>query len=409
MPDVKIEIGFDLSANGIGSYFTLDDTTKGVLDNATFKLAGTVLTDVTQYARTFTTRRGRSRQLDRFTAGAATVVLDNRARTFDPLAGTALTPYAGQIVPRKELRVSVNNLDVFTGQIEDWNLTYQLSGDSIAEAQCSDGFALIANQTLNAGTAAAQSSGARITSYLNALGWPTAQASVATGQATLLADVISENTNGLQYLQKVEASEGGGAALFVNKSGLMTFRDRSQVQTFGGVAFGTGGIPFQAIDVQYGTETLYTEATVTRSSSSTSTIGTATAANATAVTAYGPTTYTVDTLLDSGGQAEQLANWLVGKYSTPQYVVRSITVNLGALSSTQLVQVLGLELADVIQVTWTPNNIGSALSQYLLVDAIEHRADPGQHYVTLSMSAQQVAFQLDSTFFGLLDSNILGL
>jgi len=408
VPDLKVEIAFDLAANGLGDFFTLNDTTKGVLDNATYKLAGNILQDVTAYTRSITTRRGRSRQLDRFTAGAATIRLDNRARTFDPLAGTALTPYAGQIVPRKEVKITVDSVDVFTGQVEDWDLVYELSGDSVAEASCSDGFALIANQTLAAGTAAAQLTGARISTYLNALGWPTAQTSIATGQATLLADTISVNTNGLQYLQKVEASENGGAALFVNKAGLITFRDRSQAQTFSGVAFGTGGIPFQAIEVQYGTETLYTEATVTRSNG-TSTIGTATVTNDAAATSYGYTTYTLDTLLDSDGKASELASWLSGKYSTPQYVIRSLTVNLQGISSAAASQVLGLEVADIVQVTWTPNGVGTALSQYVGIDEIRHEAVPGRYLVTFSMSAQQVGFILDDAIFGVLDNDILGL
>ena len=32
-----VEIAFDLSANGVGNWFTLDDPLKGVLDNTTYK------------------------------------------------------------------------------------------------------------------------------------------------------------------------------------------------------------------------------------------------------------------------------------------------------------------------------------------------------------------------------------
>lgn len=407
MPNPKVEIAFDLSANGLGDFFTLDDTTKGVLDGATYKLAGDILQDVTSYTRAITIRRGRSRQLDRFTSGAATITLDNRTRRFDPLAGTALTPYAGQIVPRKEVAVSVGGVPIFTGQVEDWDLAYQLSGDSVAEAVCADGFALIAQDTLAGSATTSQLTGARIDSVLTALNWPIGKRAIGTGDATLIADTIAAETNGLQYLQKVEASEPG--AFFVNRAGSMTFRDRSDTQTYSGVAFADNGagIPYQGIDVLYGTEELYTATVVTRNNG-TAAVGTASASNATAQAAYGITTLNVETLLSTDAQATELANYLLGKYQAPTYRVDALDVILEGMTSSQAGQVLGLELADVVKVTFTPNSIGDAIVQYALVDGIEHNITPNAHHVRLTLSATEVGFVLDSEQFGVLDFNILG-
>ena len=407
MPNPKVEIAFDLSANGLGDFFTLDDTTKGVLDGTAYKLAGDILQDVTSYTRDISIRRGRSRQLDRFTAGAATITLDNRARRFDPLAGTALTPYAGQIVPRKEATISVSGVPIFSGQVEDWNLRYDLSGDSVAEAVCADGFALISQDTLAGSATTSQLTGARISSVLTAAGWPIGKRAIGTGDATLIADTIPAEANVLQYLQKVEASEPG--AFFVNRAGNMTFRDRSDTQTFTGVSFaddGTG-IQYQGIDVLYGTEELYTNVVVTRSNG-TATIGTATAADATSQAAYGINTLAVETLLSSDAQATDLAQYLLGKYQTPTYRVDALDVILEGMTSTQAGQVLGLELADVVKVTFTPNQVGTAIQQFALVDGIEHRINPNAHTIRLTLSATEVGFVLDSEQFGVLDSNILG-
>jgi hypothetical protein len=407
MPNPKVEIAFDLSANGLGDFFTLDDTTKGVLDGTAYKLAGDILQDVTSYTRDISIRRGRSRQLDRFTAGAATITLDNRARRFDPLAGTALTPYAGQIVPRKEATISVSGVPIFSGQVEDWNLRYDLSGDSVAEAVCADGFALISQDTLAGSATTSQLTGARISSVLTAAGWPIGKRAIGTGDATLIADTIPAEANVLQYLQKVEASEPG--AFFVNRAGNMTFRDRSDTQTFTGVSFaddGTG-IPYQGIDVLYGTEELYTNVVVTRSNG-TAAVGTATAADATSQAAYGINTLAVETLLSSDAQATDLAQYLLGKYQTPTYRVDALDVILEGMTSTQAGQVCGLELADVVKVTFTPNRIGTAIQQFALVDGIEHRINPNAHTIRLTLSATEVGFVLDSEQFGVLDSNILG-
>jgi hypothetical protein len=407
MPDPKVEIAFDLSANGIGDFFTLDDPTKGVLDGTTYKLAGDILQDVTSYTRDIRIRRGRSRQLDRFTSGAATITLDNRVRRFDPVAGTALTPYAGQIVPRKEVAVSVAGVPIFSGQVEDWNLNYSLAGDSVAEAVCADGFALIAQDTLAGSATTSQATGARIDSVLTALGWPSGKRAIGVGDATLIADTIAAESNGLQYLQKVESSEPG--AFFVNRAGLMTFRDRSDTQVYSGVAFaddGTG-IPYQGIEVLYGTEELYTATVVTRSNG-TATVGTATASSSTAQAAYGITTLNVETLLSTDAQASELANFLLGKYQDPTYRVNALDVIVEGISATQAGQVLALELADVVKVTFTPNRLGAAIAQYALVDGIEHTITPNAHNIRLTLSATEVGFVLDSDQFGVLDSNILG-
>jgi hypothetical protein len=399
-----VEIGFNLAANGVGNWFTLDDTVKGVLDNPTYLYAGDVLVDVTSSVRKVQISRSRSRQQRKTNAATCQIELDNRTRLFDPTYPSS--PYYGGIVPRKQVQVTISGAYAFVGNVEDWDLSYDLSGDSVAVAKCVDGFALLANQTLSLGTATAQATGARIGAYLTTLAWPTAARSIGTGQATLLADVITEGTNGLSYLQKVETSEADGA-LFVSRSGAMTFRDRSQTQAYSGVAFGTDGIPFSEIEVQYGTETLYTEVVVTRSNG-TATIGTATAVDTAGTASYGVTTLEVATILADATQATNTANYLVGKYGQPRYAIKSLGIVTEGLTADQVGDLLALELSDVVLVTWTPNNVGTALTQYLAVDGITHDISPGSHTVQLELSAQAVGFTLNSAVFGVLDQNIYG-
>ena len=105
VPNTTVEIGFDLSSLG-GPFFTLDDPVQGVLDNTEFTLGGTLFYDVSQFLLGVQVARGRSRELDRYNAGQTNVVLDNRARTFDPLYSSS--PYAGQIVPHREIRIKSN-------------------------------------------------------------------------------------------------------------------------------------------------------------------------------------------------------------------------------------------------------------------------------------------------------------
>jgi hypothetical protein len=401
---MKVEIAFDLAANGQGSWFTLDDTTKGELDNTTYLLAGDVLVDVTSYLRAVQVRRGRSRTLDKFTAGNANVTLDNRARTFDPT--NAASAYYGSIVPRKQIVITHNDAPIYVGSTEDWNFGYTLAGDSTAEVSCVDGFSILASTTRTGGTATAQATGARVGAVLTEIGWPTALRSISTGQATLDADVVEPTANTLAYLQQVELSEPG--ALFIGKTGNLTFRDRADLQAFtSGVTFGPSGIPFSEIGVVYGTEEMTNTANVVYSAGSV-VGGTATATDATAVAAYGVMEQTYDTLLGSSADASALGSWIVGLYAQPQYRVDSIGVNLAGLTSAQVNQVLALELGDNVLVSWTPNSVGSAISQYVSIDGIEHNATPADYTVKFTMSESTAAFILDDATWGVLDDDILG-
>ena len=402
---MKAEIAFDLSVNGVGDWFTLDDPAKGELDNTTYKLAGDVLVDVTDRLRDVSIKRGRSRTLEKFTAGVASLTLDNRDRRFDPLYVSS--PYYGQIVPRKQVRISVGGVNLFTGNVEEWEWSYTVDGDAIATPRAIDALATLAQAPVTAGTATAQASGARVTAILDGIGWPVATRSVSTGDATLDADVIEDGTTALAYLQKVETSEQG--ALFIDASGAVTFRSRTDLEnlTTGNTVFGPSGIDF----VDYAPASL-TEGMTNLSSvtwmGGTAVAGTAVASNLPSQAAYGVFDSAVDTLLADGTQAQDLADWLVNFYGNPKYWVDTITVALHAMDTARSAQVLALELGDVVTVGWTPNGIGSPISQFLVIDAIEHTATPDQHHVTFTLSPTTAGFILDSADFGILDTDQLG-
>jgi hypothetical protein len=171
LPTKTVEIGFDLSGSG-APFFTLDDPTAGVLDNTEFTLGGTLFYDVTDYVITINTQRGRNRELDKYNAGALDVVFDNTTRVFDP--EYTASPFNGQIVPHREIRVKSNGTAVFYGLIDDWNLSYNPSGDNTATALASDGFTLLATQSLSAHTATSQLTGERINAVLDRpeVNWP---------------------------------------------------------------------------------------------------------------------------------------------------------------------------------------------------------------------------------------------
>lgn len=397
----KVEVGFELTV-GDTPYFRLDDPVKGKLDNVSYRLAGPIWIDISDKVAAIAIKRGKNRELDRYSAASVAVSLHNEDRTFDPLNEDS--PYVGNIIPRRSIRVSTSGYTQFTGVIEDWNLTYDVSGKSDALIQAADAFTLLAQQTLTPGTATAQLTGARVNAVLSqpTVAWPLAQRNIDTGNSQLGADVFEGNV--LSYLQEVESSEQG--QLFMAKNGDIRFINgavtvTSELSTVLFADDGTG-VPYTNAAVNYGTELLFNQVEAS------SPAGTAIANNTASQDKYGITQATVNTLLALYQQTEDLANFWVNKYGEPEYRFENLTVNLNSLTGDDQIGVLGLELGDIIQIKFTPNGVGSPIQRYGQIINIDHGIGPDRHDITFGVGSLQYSFLvLDDTGFGLLDQNAL--
>lgn len=403
----KIEIGFDLTANNQGPFLRLDDPIAGQLDNSEWTLGGEVFFDVTPRVRGYSINRGKSRQLDRYSAGGASVVLDNNDRYFDPTF--AASPYYGQIIPRRQVRITANNIVQYYGLVDDWNLDFAPQGDSTAEAVVSDGFTLLAQQTLTGSTATSQLSGARINAVLDSADvlWPSDRRNIDAGEQLLVADVIPDDTPVLQYLQQVETSEFGH--LFISKSGDVVFKDRNGVvpNSSSLVIFTDdgSGIRYTGLQVVYGSELLYNQVVATNYGATQ-----VTANDTDSQDEYGIFTLTQDGLLMDDASLIDWAVYNVNQYSQPEFRFERLDVNLSEITTEQATQVLGLELGSVVQISFTPNGIAPAIVKYAEVIAIAHAADVTAHRVSLGFSTLDYAsFVLDDAVFGKLDTGTLGL
>ena len=430
----SVQIGFDLSAVGSPTLFTLNDPVQGQLDSE-YVLGGEIYEDVTTYVRGISIRRGRSRRLDRFQTGTATVMFDNRSRAFDP--SYTSSPYAGNIKPRRPIIISVGNEFLFTGLIEDWNLEYDLTGDSQAVAACVDGFVLLAGAELAAHTASAQSSGERVSAVLDRteVSWPAGARDIATGSQALQADTVDSGTNVLSYLEKVQQTESG--ALFIDADGVLTFRgSNTPSAAIRPVVFtnvlndpdlsgytdpdtsyndpvvdyskpGIPGtlIPFREIAVEYGTETLFNRVTLSRDGSST----VATANDLTSQAEFGVATLSADNLLfASDDQLEPMSSFLVNRYGTPQVRIRQIGLDI--TNNPEASTLLDLEFGDVVRCRFKPNGIGEPIDQYLTVEGIEHEVTHLIHRMRFQFGLiTYFPFELGSSDYGILDTNVLGL
>ncbi len=401
-PVQKVELGFDILSSGLGPYFILDDPIKGKLDNTEYLLAGVLFFDVTSLVQSVAIQRGKNRQLDQFDSGLANIVFNNNDRTFDP--EYALSPYAGQIVPKRQVRISSGGIVQFAGLVDDWNLTYAPNGDSTASAACSDATSSFATQTIATRTNSVQKSGERINAILDLpeINWPSTLRDVDTGEMTLGADTIADNTNALTYLRLVEQSEPG--AFFIGKSGNVIFRDRIAAPTSQGVTLADdgSGIKYQSLRVQYGSELLANEIVVSSEISSYE----VTTLDLQSIDTYGIFNLTrTGLLINANADVDELAEFYANKYSQPEYRFESVEVLLDELTDQEQSDLLGLEIGDVVEIKFTPNGIAPAISKYAEIIRIDNSIDLDNHIMSLGFSTLDFALLvLDDAQFGKLDA-----
>lgn len=387
-----LEIGLDVG-------FTLDDPVKGVLDSADYPIEGIAFTDITSRLDDMTIDRGKNRELDRFNSGTLQASLRNEDRAFDPLY--TASPFFGDIIPRRRVRVKTDGALQFEGVIDDWNFAYDPSGESRAELIATDAFTYFSRQALVAGTATTQTSGERVAAVLDMDGieWPADKRDIDEGVSVLGEDVFEGNA--LDYLQKVSTSEQG--LFFIGKDGKAVFRSRldatpTSTSVVDFADDGTG-IPYALTAVNYGTELMVNQAVVKSSA------GTATQTDVDSATLYGTIATELDTLVNSVPQLENLAAYTIARFSQPEYRFGAIQVNLDTLSTSDKADVIGVEIGDVLRITFTPNDLPPALVQLGQVISVAHRVTSSRHDIVFSLAAVDFTFLvLDDTEFGKLDS-----
>jgi hypothetical protein len=403
---MQVMVGFQ-STTGFGTPFLLDDAFYGVLNTAgRGTLGGVTMVDLTYLVESVNITRGRSRQLDQFNAGTATIAFDNASQILNP--SNTSSPYYPFVLPRCPVQILANGVPIYTGLVTDWNLDYDISNQDIMYASCSDQFTVLANQSLNAVTPSAEASGNRINTVLSLpeINYQGARA-IDTGSSTLGAYAIAQDTNVLNYLQLVNTSEQG--YLFMSANGTLTFKGRSSVlNPVAGATFNTDGtgLPYQTLVNQYGDELLYNYI-VTQSPAGAK----QTTSNATSIALYQSQQYALLDLLNSTTtEVAGLGNYLLGKYQNPVLRFTGLSTQMAALSTANQNIILGLDMTSICTVvknfvTGTP----ATETQTLIVSGISHNITPGSHIVSYTFESTDgnQYLTLDDAIFGTLDYNLL--
>jgi hypothetical protein len=427
-----VEVFFDLSATG-GDFFTLDDETLGELDAAEAILAGDVGVDISEYCTNITVTRGRSAEQDQIQVGTLQVALENQRSEFlpgelveglplldddgepllddddVPLVNDFVSPFGpAATAPGRRVRVSVEGTPIFDGIVEDWDFSYQADGRHTASLRAVDALGSLGRAQFGIWSATAgQTAGPRITDVLDRpeVRFP-ANRSIGTGISTLQGGPIQYGANVLSYLQLVAQSDMG--RLFADRFGVLTFRDRhSTVNSDVLAEFDDrdgDGITFAGIDIQFGTELLFNMVGVTVESGTLQTVS-----DTDSQDRYGPRALTLSELLmDSDGQALDMAEYLLNIYREPRIRIAGLTVNVDVVD--EVGDVLTLDIGDAVAVTWSPPGTDARITQQSVIEGVSHRLSTNEpHVVELSLSplSQTGVLILDSSSAGILDAAAL--
>lgn len=416
IPQIQVLVGFQTTAN-FGQAFQLDDATYGKLDTGV--LGGIFFADLTNLVQAVSITRGRSRQLQEFNAGTATVTFWNKSRALDPL--NTASPYWNTvtnttgIIPRLPIRILSNGIPIYTGIIQDWNVQYDLANNDLVFASCADNFTVLASAELSARTTTEQLSGARINAVLDytEIAYQGAR-QIGTGSSTIGGTAasagfsISEGTAALNYLQTIATSEQG--YLYMSADGVLTFKGRTEVLNVKPDTTFTGdpnaGIPYQALKNEFGDELLF-NVIVTQSPAG----GPYTVQDNDSIALYQAQTYALTSLLNAtASETQSMGQYLLGKFKNPVLRFTGLSTELAALSDAKQNACLNADLTDIVSVvkhfvTGSP----SSSTQTLIVSGISHNITPSSHIIsyTFESTDQNQYLTLDDPIFGVLDENLI--
>jgi len=408
---VTAEIGFNAG-------FTLDDTDGyGTLDDPLCTIyASGVGVDITEDVQEIRIERGRSDQLQEFSASTCSITLGDYSRKYDP-ENTA-SPYYNSVsgtsgvTIRRVVKVFYDATQIFTGRITDIDISFEPSSLPTDKAtvilECADDFVVLANTRIEEFTPSAQLGGARITALL---ALPevayAATTNLDAGTITLTAEPIADQTVLLDYLQQIAKTEQG--YLFMSGDGELRFSNRLQTLVVSDPFFfaddNSGDADYETLSVLYGQEALFNRVVCTPIDS----LNPGIADDATSQSEYGVSALHLDSLLCSEADAQDLADYMVNLFKEPQYRFDSVSCSFGGNKISTAVQqsIIDLDLGSVLKVkksfaTGTPLSI----TQNLSVEGISHTITPVSHNILFKTAVRSIAdpFTLDSATLGQLDS-----
>jgi hypothetical protein len=396
--------------------FRLDNATAGVLDNTEFVLTGTTdFAPMLQYSTNVNIKRGRRDVGDQFSAGTMSFNLN------DSLAGGTLNPlYSSSpyVDPNEEFtlaplrKVSFGRyngvgtfIELFRGQIVNYDYSYQLGQQNIVTVYCADDFYLLAQTALAEFNVTEQLSSARLSAVLDLpeVAYPALSRDIETGTQTLggaAAYTVPEGTNVKAYIDQIQAAEQG--RIFLSRTGDFTAQPRVGQTLSGSVAdFHDDGtnIPYNSLGIIFNADLIVNRASIQHLGATSPQV----ADDMASQTKYLiQNTSITNSLLHNDAAALDLAEYLL--VGEPEATFNAVQTDYLMLTTAQRETLALVDIGDTITITNTIT--GGQVAQELAVEGIEISVNVNSgHRVTFYTSATVIVYEfiLNDPIYGKLD------
>jgi hypothetical protein len=408
--ELFIDTGFMLDA------FTLDSSTRGVLDGTQYVLDGTTeFAPMLEYSTNVNVKRGRRDVGDQFSAGTMSFNLndDLAGGTLNPLYSSS--PYVdpqGQFTLAPLRRVSFGRynsvgtfITLFVGQIVSYDYNYELGGQNTVTVYCADDFYLLAQTALAEYNVTEELSSTRLANVLDLpeVAYPALSRDIETGTQTLggaAAYTVDEGTNVKAYIDQIQAAEQG--RIFMARTGVLTSQPRIGNTLSGSVAdFHDDGtnIPYNSLGIIFNADLIVNRASIQHLGATSPQVADDAASQAKYLI---QNTSITNSLLHNDAAALDLAEYLI--VGEPVATFNAVQTDYLMLTTPQRETLALVDIGDTITIT---NTIaGGEVAQELAVEGVEISLNVSNgHRVRFYTSATVIVYQfiLDDILYGKLD------
>lgn len=407
LPDLEVTIRF-ATGPAFGNVLVLGSTLDGILGTNVLGTTANTPVDITTKVQSASIRRGRTRILETFDAGQATINIIDTDGTFDPDNG----PYAGDLLPMRQVRLKATwqgtEYFLFSGFIDQLDYNYDQAADlAFVTLSCSDTFRLLnlVNITTVAGTSAGQPSGERVEDIFAQIGWPSLLIDADTG-SSLLQDDPGTSRSALDAIKTIADSELG--AFYMTGAGIARYRSRDGIiQAQDGTAYvfdDTGAnIAYNDIQFAFDEQLLANIVTVQNDGGVAQTVS-----DSASITQYFERDLSrTGLLLQTDAEALDQARQLLRARKDPELRVESISLFLADGDVNQTTAALAADFFQPITVSRSQPGSG-VITRTLTVQGISHDISPDRWVTRFSTAELDVeGFILNSSNYGVLGTNVL--
>jgi hypothetical protein len=409
----SVQVTFDFSSGPTFGYpLVLDDPLFGILGTNILADNASDIVDISSTVTNISIKGGYNLLTDQFEASTATV------RVYDPTGlwnpQNTASPYFGKIIPNRKVRISTLYLGVsrylFSGYASSYNYSYPKDENvGYVDILCTDAFRLFQLVTVSSIPLgiAGQSTGQRINTILDVIGWPSSLRSIDNGDSYCQADPGGTRT-ALGAIKVVEATEQG--AFYITGEGNAIFKSRSAVEATNGAApitvFNNNGTDIGYFNLTFA----HDDKLVINSTTITNVGGTAqTSSDAESQEKYFKHSYAMPNLLgQTDADALNIAQLYTATRKDTTIRIDSMTLDLSTPDySAGVTAGLSLDYFNTVRITSETQGTTS-ITKTLQVMGAAYEITPAKFFSTFTTSEPiDEAFILDSELYGILDQSMI--